>query len=158
MVERRDGAIISIASDAGFGEPRMADYGPMKAGVMAFARIIAKAYGRYGVRSNTVCPGLVLREPGAIGAGSLWRGDVGFGDTQIADIEKATPMRRRPDAFDVAAAVVWRRRRRRADADRASRERVGRLQHAPLRCPHDGAASASFNAVWKWMSGGSIRP
>ena len=57
MVERRAGAIVSIASDAGFGEFRMGDYGPMKAGVMAFARIIAKEYGRYGVRSNTVCPG-----------------------------------------------------------------------------------------------------
>ena len=60
MVERRGGAIVSIASDAGFGEPRMGDYGPMKAGVMAFGRTIAKEYGRYGVRSNTVCPGLVI--------------------------------------------------------------------------------------------------
>ena len=63
MVERRDGTIVSIASDAGFGEFRMADYGPMKAGVMAFTRIIAKEYGRYGIRANTVCPGLVIPEP-----------------------------------------------------------------------------------------------
>ena len=60
MVERHAGAIVSIASDAGFGEFRMGDYGPMKAGVMAFTRIIAKEYGRYGVRANTVCPGLVI--------------------------------------------------------------------------------------------------
>ena len=43
---------------AGFGEFRMADYGAMKAGVMSFTRTIAKEYGRYGIRANTVCPGL----------------------------------------------------------------------------------------------------
>jgi 2-hydroxycyclohexanecarboxyl-CoA dehydrogenase len=107
MVERRRGAIVSIASDAGFGEFRMGDYGPMKAGVMAFARVIAKEYGRYGIRSNTVCPGLVIPEPDVIGAGSLWQADIGFGDKEITDIEKATPLRRRPQACDIAAAVAW---------------------------------------------------
>ncbi|MFT3851280.1 MAG: SDR family oxidoreductase [Ilumatobacteraceae bacterium] len=86
---------------------RMGDYGPMKAGVMAFARIIAREYGRYGVRSNAVCPGLVIPEPEAIGAGSLWQADIGFGDKQIGDMEKATPLRRRPEALDIANAVAW---------------------------------------------------
>jgi 2-hydroxycyclohexanecarboxyl-CoA dehydrogenase len=107
MVARRDGAIVSIASDAGFGEVRMGDYGAMKAGVMAFARIIAKEYGRYGIRSNTVCPGMVIPEPDAIGAMSLWQADIGFGQKEISDIEKATPLRRRPEAIDIAAAVAW---------------------------------------------------
>ncbi len=107
MVERRDGTIVSIASDAGFGEFRMGDYGPMKAGVMAFGRIIAKEYGRYGIRANTVCPGLVIPEADAIGAGSLWQADIGFGDKQITDMEKATPLRRRPEAIDIANTVAW---------------------------------------------------
>jgi 2-hydroxycyclohexanecarboxyl-CoA dehydrogenase len=107
MVERRDGAIVSIASDAGFGEFRMGDYGPMKAGVMAFGRIIAKEYGRYGIRANTVCPGLVIPEADDIGEGSLWQVDIGFGDKQISDMEKATPLRRRPEAVDIANTVVW---------------------------------------------------
>jgi hypothetical protein len=47
--------------------------------------------GRYGIRANTVCPGLVIPEPDSIGAGSLWNADIGFGDKQITDIEKATP-------------------------------------------------------------------
>ena len=50
---------------------------------MAFTRIIAKEYGRYGIRANTVCPGLVIPEPDAIGAGSLWQADIGFGEKQI---------------------------------------------------------------------------
>jgi 2-hydroxycyclohexanecarboxyl-CoA dehydrogenase len=107
MVERRAGVIVSIASDAGFGEFRMGDYGPMKAGVMAFTRIIAKEYGRYGIRANTVCPGLVIPEPDSIGAGSLWQADIGFGDKQITDMENATPLRRRPEATDIANTVAW---------------------------------------------------
>jgi 2-hydroxycyclohexanecarboxyl-CoA dehydrogenase len=107
MVERRSGSIISIASDAGFGEFRMGDYGPMKAGVMAFTRIIAKEYGRYGIRANTVCPGLVVPEPGTIGEGSLWNNDIGFDDKVIADMERAAPMRTRPTANDIADTVAW---------------------------------------------------
>ncbi len=107
MVARRAGAIVSIASDAGFGEFRMGDYGPMKAGVMAFSRTIAKEYGRYGVRSNAVAPGLVIPEADAIGAGSLWQADIGFGEKEIGDMERAIPLRRRPQAVDIAAAVAW---------------------------------------------------
>lgn len=107
MVERRAGAIVSISSDAGFGEPRMGDYGPMKAGVLAFSRTIAKEYGRYGIRSNAVCPGLVIPEDDAIGAGSLWRAEVGFGEKEIGDMERAIPLRHRPEAADVAAAVTY---------------------------------------------------
>ncbi|MGI9053027.1 MAG: SDR family NAD(P)-dependent oxidoreductase [Ilumatobacteraceae bacterium] len=107
MVERRHGSIVSISSDAGFGEVRMGDYGPIKAGVMAFSRTIAKEYGRYGIRSNVVCPGLVIPADGAIGEGSLWQGDVGFGDKEIGDMEKAIPLRRRPEAGDVGAAVAF---------------------------------------------------
>ncbi|MFT7650809.1 MAG: 2-hydroxycyclohexanecarboxyl-CoA dehydrogenase, partial [Candidatus Poriferisodalaceae bacterium] len=107
MVERREGAIVSISSDAGFGEFRMGDYGPMKAGVMAFSRTIAKEYGRYGVRANTVCPGLVIPAEGAIGEESLWQQDIGMGESQVANIESGIPLRKRPEAIDIAWAVLW---------------------------------------------------
>jgi NAD(P)-dependent dehydrogenase (short-subunit alcohol dehydrogenase family) len=107
MVDRRRGAIVSISSDAGFGEFRMADYGAMKAGVMSFMRTVAKEYGRYGIRANSVCPGLVIPEPGAIGEGSLWQADIKMGEAQIKNIESTTPLRRRPEAIDIATAVVF---------------------------------------------------
>ena len=107
MVERREGSIVNISSDAGFGEFRMGDYGPMKAGVMAFTRTIAKEYGRYGIRANSVCPGLVILEPDAIGEASLWQQDIGFGEKQIADMEAGTPLRRRSEAVDIAWTVVY---------------------------------------------------
>jgi NAD(P)-dependent dehydrogenase (short-subunit alcohol dehydrogenase family) len=107
MVERREGAIVSISSDAGFGEFRMADYGGMKAGVMSFMRTIAKEYGRYGIRANSVCPGLVLPEEGAIGEGSLWAVDTKMGPSQVANIESGIPLRRRSEAVDVAWSVLF---------------------------------------------------
>ena len=107
MVERRDGSIVSISSDAGFGEFRMGDYGPMKAGVMAFTRTIAKEYGRYGIRANTVCPGLVIPDEDDIGEQSLWRQDIGMGESQVANITAGIPLRRRSEAIDIAWAVVW---------------------------------------------------
>jgi 2-hydroxycyclohexanecarboxyl-CoA dehydrogenase len=107
MVERRDGSIVSISSDAGFGEFRMADYGPMKAGIMAFMRVIAKEYGRYGIRANSVCPGLVIPEEGDIGEGSLWQQDTGMGERQVADITAGIPLRRRSEAVDIAWTVAF---------------------------------------------------
>lgn len=107
MVERRAGSITSISSDAGFGEFRMGDYGPMKAGVMAFSRTIAKEYGRYGIRANTVCPGLVMPAPEDIGELSLWQQDIGMGESQVANIEAGIPLRRRSEAVDIAWTVVF---------------------------------------------------
>lgn len=107
MVERRAGSIVSIASDAGFGEYRMADYGAMKAGVLAFTRTIAKEYGRYGIRANTVAPGLVIPPPEEIGEGSLWKTDIGMGPKEIQNIESGIPLRRRSQAADIAWSVVF---------------------------------------------------
>ena len=107
MVKRRAGAIVSIASDAGFGEFRMADYGAMKAGVMSFTRTIAKEYGRYGIRANAVAPGLVIPEPEAVGEGSLWSIDIGMGPKEIQNIEQGIPLRRRSEAVDIAWSVVF---------------------------------------------------
>ncbi len=107
MVERRGGSIVSISSDAGFGEFRMGDYGPMKAGVMAFMRVIAKEYGRYGIRANTVCPGLVIPNEDDIGDKSLWTQDIGMGESQVENITAAIPLRRRSEARDVAWSVLF---------------------------------------------------
>ena len=107
MVERRSGAIVSIASDAAFGEYRMADYGAMKAGVLAFTRTIAKEYGRYGIRANAIAPGLVIPQEGAVGDGSLWSIDIGMGPKEIQNIESGIPLRRRSEAVDIAWSVLF---------------------------------------------------
>jgi 2-hydroxycyclohexanecarboxyl-CoA dehydrogenase len=107
MVKRRVGAIVSISSDAAFGEYRVADYGAMKAGVLAFSRSIAKEYGRYGIRSNAVMPGMIIPDPDDIGTGSYWNVDTGVGAKEIANIEGQTPLCRRSEACDVAWTTVF---------------------------------------------------
>jgi NAD(P)-dependent dehydrogenase (short-subunit alcohol dehydrogenase family) len=107
MRDRRHGAIISIASDAAFGELRVADYGAMKAGVATFMRSIAKEYGRFGIRANTVAPGLVIPDEADIGEGSLWQQQVGFGPKEIQYMEASIPLKRRPEALDIAWTAAF---------------------------------------------------
>ena len=107
MVERRSGAIVSISSDAAFGDYRVADYGAMKAGVLSFTRSIAKEYGRYGIRANAITPGMVIPPPEEIGEGSFWSVDTGLGPAQIANIEGRSALRRRTEAADVAWATLF---------------------------------------------------
>ena len=61
MIERQAGAIVSISSDAGrMGEYREAVYSACKGGGIALSKAIARETGRYGLRLNVVCPGLIV--------------------------------------------------------------------------------------------------
>jgi len=61
MIERKQGAVISLASMAGWigSDEGEAHYCAAKAGVMAFTRAVAAEVGRYGIRINAIAPGLV---------------------------------------------------------------------------------------------------
>lgn len=107
MMEQRSGAIVSIASDAGFGMQHVSDYGAMKAGVMAFSRSIAAEYGGFGVRSNIVAPGLVMPRPEDIGTGSFWNEGIGYGEKELAQVKEHAPLKMLPSADDIAASVVF---------------------------------------------------
>ena len=57
----RGGAIVNTASHLAFyGSPSLAAYGTSKAGVVAFTRYVATAYGERGIRCNAVAPGVIL--------------------------------------------------------------------------------------------------
>lgn len=124
MREAGTGSIVFISSDAAFGEIRQGVYGTTKAGLIALARTVTKEHGRHGIRSNVVCPGLVLPESEtAVGSGSLWAGgreDV-FNDKQIDSLRKGIPLRRLTTAEDVADAVVW------ASSERRARQVTGQI-------------------------------
>jgi 2-hydroxycyclohexanecarboxyl-CoA dehydrogenase len=118
------GSIVFIASDAAFGEIRQGVYGATKASLLALARTVAKEHGRHGIRSNVVCPGLVIPESAdAVGAASLWAGgqDAIFDDKQIDYMRKGTPLRRLTTAQDIACAVAW------VSSERAARQVTGQV-------------------------------
>jgi NAD(P)-dependent dehydrogenase (short-subunit alcohol dehydrogenase family) len=124
MKDAGGGSIVYIASDAAFGQIRQGVYGASKAAMVALARTMAREHGRHGIRSNIVCPGLVIPDgPDAVGAASLWSvgHDNVFNQNQIDYMLKDTPMRRLTTAEDVGRAVVW------FSSPRAARQLTGQL-------------------------------
>ena len=111
MIERQSGAIVSISSDAGrMGEYREAVYAACKAGVIALSKSLARETGRYGLRLNMVCPGLVAPPPDAVvGSESMWRQGMEeiFTPETLERVRRAYPLRRMGTAQEVANAVVF---------------------------------------------------
>ncbi|MEE6176130.1 SDR family NAD(P)-dependent oxidoreductase [Mycobacterium sp. 050134] len=124
MKESGGGAIVFIASDAAFGQIRQGVYGASKAAMVALARTTAREHGRHGIRSNIVCPGLVIPDgPEAVGRTSLWAvgQDEVFNPKQIDFMLKDTPTRQLTTAEDVARAVLW------FSSPRAARQVTGQM-------------------------------
>jgi NAD(P)-dependent dehydrogenase (short-subunit alcohol dehydrogenase family) len=60
MIDRRDGRVVTIISDAArWGEPYMGAYAAAKAGAAGFSRSVAREVGRYGVTANCVALGTI---------------------------------------------------------------------------------------------------
>ena len=110
MTERQSGAIVSMASDAGrMGEYREAVYSACKAGIIALSKSIARETGRYGLRVNVVCPGLVVPpKDESISGESMWNQmrDV-FTDEVLERVKRGYLFRRLGTANEVANAVVF---------------------------------------------------
>ncbi|WAJ47791.1 SDR family oxidoreductase [Mycobacterium sp. Aquia_216] len=110
MKEAGGGAIAFVASDAAFGQIRVGVYGASKAALIGLARTVAREHGRHGIRSNAICPGLVIPEgPEAVGESSLWAvgQDSVFNEDQIDYMVKGTPLRRLTTAEDIGRATAW---------------------------------------------------
>lgn len=57
MLERGNGAIVTVGSITAFNSSPLQAYGPTKAAIVNMSRNFAVAWGRRGVRVNCVCPG-----------------------------------------------------------------------------------------------------
>lgn len=122
--DRNGGSIVFVSSEAAFGQIRQGVYGATKAAEIALARTVAREHGRHGIRSNVVCPGLVMPEsPDAVGADSLWAaGDASvFNENQVEYLLKDTPLARLTLAEDIANSVLW------LSSDVAARQVTGQL-------------------------------
>jgi 3-oxoacyl-[acyl-carrier protein] reductase len=60
MMKRRAGCVITLSSISGvYGNPTQTNYSASKSGIIGFTKALAKEVGRFGVRANTVAPGLI---------------------------------------------------------------------------------------------------
>ena len=110
MVERQKGSIVCLSSDAGrMGEYREAVYSACKAGVIALSKSIARETGRYGLRLNCVCPGLVVPpDEETISETSMWHQMRNVFTPEARErAVRAYPLRRMAQAREIANAVVF---------------------------------------------------
>jgi meso-butanediol dehydrogenase / (S,S)-butanediol dehydrogenase / diacetyl reductase len=60
MMDQKSGSIMHISSILGLiAVPEVAAYNVSKGALNQFSRSIAVEYGSYGIRSNSICPGLI---------------------------------------------------------------------------------------------------
>lgn len=98
MIKGGGGMVINIASIAAFsGWDTAGAYSASKGGVMALTRDIAKAYAKFNVRANAICPGLVDTPMVAkLADDPSWRADIA-----------ATPMKRMAAPEEIASAALF---------------------------------------------------
>lgn len=100
MLERRRGRIVTIASDAGrVGSSGEVVYSGAKAGVMGFARALAREVAHCGINVNTVCPGPTDTP--------LLRAAAEENPKMIAALARAIPFGRPAEPAEIAAAVAF---------------------------------------------------
>jgi NAD(P)-dependent dehydrogenase (short-subunit alcohol dehydrogenase family) len=60
MQQRGGGSIINISSIGGLSpEPMLGIYSVSKASLNMLTKVMAKEWGKYGIRANAICPGLI---------------------------------------------------------------------------------------------------
>ena len=103
MIEREQGRIVSVASDAArVGSSLESIYAGAKGAVISFSKSVAREVARHGITVNVVCPGPTDTP--------LIRGmadELGSGDRFLDALTRAIPMRRLADADDIAPAIAF---------------------------------------------------
>ncbi len=111
VMREKGGAIVNISSDAGrIGEFRESIYSAAKGGVITFSKNIAREFGRYGVRCNSVCPSVTFPPEEDLGKDSMLRGDTVaqlFPPEAREKLAKSYPLRRLGKPQDIANMVVY---------------------------------------------------
>ena len=101
--EAERGCIVNTASTAGIrGGTGMTAYSASKGAIMAFSKALAVEYAEYGIRVNSVCPGVIdtpFNEPNIAVLGGR--------DVQDRLVEATVPLRRRGLPHEVAPIFVY---------------------------------------------------
>ena len=104
MNERRGGAIVNVASEAGrVGSQLSSVYSATKAGVIGFTKALAKESARYGVRVNAVAPGPIDTDMLKVAPAALGE----LGERFVQGMVDSTAMGRPGRPEEVAAAIAY---------------------------------------------------
>ncbi len=99
MLEGNGGSLVHISSILGIiAAPQMAAYNTSKAALSQFSRSLAVEYGPQGIRSNTICPGLIKTE---------MTDDLMDNKEWLAELAKRYPIGRFGKPEDVAEACLF---------------------------------------------------
>ena len=99
MMEQKNGNIIHISSILGIiAVPQVAVYNISKGALNQFSRSIAVEYGSYGIRSNSICPGLIETDMTA---------DLLKDEALMQEWSKGYPIGRFGKPEDVASACLF---------------------------------------------------
>jgi len=96
MVEARAGSIINISSIAGLAGMGSSAYAAAKGALLGLTKSLARELGPSGIRANAICPGVITTPMTAT-----------VPDAFLEPLVRATPLRRKGDAADVAEAALY---------------------------------------------------
>lgn len=113
MSARRSGSMVFLASVAGqMGSPTDPPYSASKAASINFAQVMAKDLAPYGVRVNTVCPGMV-RTPLNQAVWESWQRSqpeterLSYEEWAEEKIRRVIPLGRWQQPEDIASMIVF---------------------------------------------------
>jgi NAD(P)-dependent dehydrogenase (short-subunit alcohol dehydrogenase family) len=103
MLARKAGRIIALSSDGGkVGESGVAVANAGNAGLIGFAKSLAREVGRHGITANVVCPG-----PTEGPTLDMLRSQGDAGSKMVEEMIRRVPMKRLGTARDVANTMVF---------------------------------------------------
>jgi 2-hydroxycyclohexanecarboxyl-CoA dehydrogenase len=110
---RKQGTLLFLSSVAGqVGSPTDPPYSAAKAGLLNFAEVCAKDFAPYGVRVNTICPGMI-RTPLNRSVWQAWHdrqppeARLSYEDWTAEKIARTVPLGRWQTVEDVAAVAMF---------------------------------------------------
>jgi NAD(P)-dependent dehydrogenase (short-subunit alcohol dehydrogenase family) len=103
MLERKAGRILALSSDGGkVGESGVAVANAGNAGLIGFAKSLAREVGRHGITANVVCPG-----PTEGPTLDLLRSQGDAGSRIVEEMIRRVPMKRLGSARDIANTMLF---------------------------------------------------
>ena len=98
MIERKKGVIINLASQWAYKTaPGFGAYSIAKAGVVMLTRVLAREWGKFGIRANTLAPAMVITD---------FSKDTWTNPAALKQIEASLPLGRAAETKDLVGAAL----------------------------------------------------